>query len=242
MDSIVNITIWLAFGAGIISFISPCTLPLYPAYLSYITGVSVHDMQNKPTNEIRIKVILHTLFFLLGISVIYLALGFGASFIGQFFIEYRKLIQQISGILIAVMGLFLLGFFKFDWLMQEKRFQFGKKPVGYAGSVFIGMGFAAGWTPCIGPILSVILALAATHPGEGMKLMVAYIIGFSVPFFILSFFISSTKWILKYTSTIMKVGGVLMIIMGILLYTDLLSKYSIYIIRLIDGTWLNRLG
>ena len=242
LSSVADVTLWIAFGAGVLSFISPCTLPLYPAFLSYITGVSVKDMQTVNNRKIRIKVMLHTLFFLLGISMIYLALGYGASFVGQFFIEYKKLIQQISGILIIVMGLFLVGLFKLEWLMQEKRWQFANKPVGYVGSIFIGMGFAAGWTPCIGPILSTILLLSATNPSQGMTYMVAYILGFSLPFFILSFFIGTARWITRYSSLIMKLGGVLLILMGILLYTDQITKLSIYLFQLFEGTWLEKLG
>lgn len=242
MENAMDINIWLAFWAGVLSFISPCTLPLYPAYLSYITGVSVSDLQQKQTNKVRLRVILHTIFFLLGISTIYITLGVSASFIGQFFLNYKQLVQQISGVLIIVMGLFLVGFFKLEWFMQEKRFQFSKKPVGYLGSTLIGMGFAAGWTPCIGPILTMIIAMAAMNPSEGMTYMTSYILGFSVPFLALSFFISSTRWILKYSSIIMKIGGGVMIVMGILLYTDQIDKISIYLLRLVEGTWLSRLG
>jgi cytochrome c-type biogenesis protein len=242
LDYGVDLTIWLAFGAGVLSFISPCTLPLYPAYLSYISGVSVHDLKNNQDVKLRAKVMLHTLFFLLGISTIFLALGLSASFMGQFFIQYKDLIRQISGILILVMGLFLLGFFKMDWLMRERRYQFSKKPAGYLGSTLIGMGFAAGWTPCIGPILTVIIALAANNPSQGMTYMVSYVLGFSLPFLLLSFFIGSTRWIIKYSSIIMKIGGVLMIIMGILLYTNQLLQISSYLLQLFEGTWLYNLG
>lgn len=242
MQSAMDISIWLAFSAGILSFISPCTLPLYPAYLSYITGISVADLQQRQSSKIRFKVVLHTIFFLLGISTIYITLGVSASFIGEFFLQYRKLIQQISGVLVLVMGLFLIGFFKIEWLMQEKRFQFSQKPVGYLGSALVGMGFAAGWTPCIGPILTVIIALAASNPSNGMTYMTAYILGFSVPFIVLSFFLSTTRWLSRYSSSIMKIGGFVMIVMGVLLYTDQIDKISIYLLRLFEGTWLSRLG
>ena len=237
-----DINLWLAFSAGLLSFISPCTLPLYPAYLSYITGISVSDLQAGQGSKLRLRVILHTLFFLLGISTIYFALGLSASFVGQLFISYNRLIQQISGILIVVMGLFLVGFFKLEWFMREKRFQFSKKPVGYLGSTLIGMGFAAGWTPCIGPILTMILSLIAINPSHGMTYMTTYILGFSVPFFLLSFFIGSTRWIVGYSSFLMKIGGLVMVIMGVLLYTDQIDKIAIYLLRLFEGTWLSRLG
>lgn len=240
-----DITLWIAFSAGILSFISPCTLPLYPAFLSYITGVSVQDLERQDghsNKQVRRKVVVHSVFFLIGISTIYIALGISASFIGQFFIENRILIRQVSGVLIVVMGLFLIGLFNPAWLMKERRLQFSKKPVGYVGSIFIGMGFAAGWTPCLGPILTVILALSASEPSYGMTYMILYIIGFALPFIILSFFIGSTRWVVKYSSIIMKIGGALMIIMGVLLYTGKLFIISSYLFQLFDGTWLTRIG
>lgn len=246
MPSPADLTIWLALWAGVLSFVSPCTLPLYPAYLSYITGISVPELQsNQKRNEIRFKLVSHTLFFIIGISSIYMALAYGASFFGQFFSQNQLLIQRISGILIVVMGLFLLGLFNTNWLMKERKltwFDVSKKPAGYAGSTFIGMGFAAGWMPCIGPILTVILAFAAANPSQGMAYMSAYIVGFALPFIGLSFFIGSTRWIMKYSNIIMKVGAVIMILMGILLYTDLFTLINLYIYQWIQGTWFARLG
>lgn len=243
METFADLTIWIALGAGIVSFISPCTLPLYPAYLSYITGVSVQNIkENDQHREVRWKLVTHTIFFLIGISVIYFTLAYSASYVGQFFLEYRLLIQRISGILIVILGLFLLGLFKSNWLMKERRFQFAKKPAGYAGSTFIGMGFAAGWTPCLGPILGVILAFAAANPSQGMTYMGAYVLGFALPFLGLSLFIGSTRWVLKYSNTIMRIGAVVMIIMGIFLFTDILAVLNSYILQWIQGTWFSRLG
>ncbi|WP_202076664.1 cytochrome c biogenesis CcdA family protein [Caldalkalibacillus salinus] len=237
-----DITIWIAFAAGVLSFISPCTLPLYPAYLSYITGVSVTDIKINHTGKIRLQMMVHSILFLLGVSTIYMTLAWSASFIGVYFQTYQTLIQQISGVLIFIMGLFLLGVFKVDFLMREHRLQWTKRPVGYIGSIFIGMGFAAGWTPCIGPILTVILSLSLQDPASATNYMIMFILGFALPFFLLSFFISSTKWIIKYSDLIMKIGGGVMIIMGILLYTDRMIDIYIWINRLIEGTWLQRLG
>lgn len=242
MDNVADISIWVALWAGLISFISPCTLPLYPAYLSYITGISVQNIQEGKSHQVRWKLLSHSVFFLLGVSIIYVALGLSASFIGQFFNEHRMLIQQIGGILIVVMGLFLLGVFRMDWLMKERRFQFTTKPAGYVGSTLIGIGFAAGWMPCIGPILTLIITLAAANPSYGMTYMGAYIVGFALPFLGLSFFIGSTRWIMKYSDLIMKIGAVIMIVMGVLLYTDMLFYISAYINQLIEGTWLQRIG
>ncbi|GAA0350811.1 cytochrome c biogenesis CcdA family protein [Bacillus horti] len=242
MESINDLTIWIAFWAGVLSFISPCTLPLYPAYLSYITGISVQDIKDTKSKQVRFKVVTHTVFFLLGVSSVYFAIGLSATLLGNLFIQYRDVVQNVSGVLLIIMGLFLVGILKVDWLMQEKRYQFSKKPVGYFGSLFIGVGFAAGWTPCIGPIMTLIISLSSSNPSLGTWYISMFILGFALPFLLFSFFIGSTKWILKYSNLIMKVGGAMMILMGILLVTDQLFVISSYIQNLIQGTWFDRLG
>ena len=149
-----QLSLILAFGAGLLSFISPCSLPLYPAFLSYVTGVSLNELKEEK-GILNRKALVHTLLFLLGFSAIFMALGFSTSFIGTIFIQYQDLLRQIGAIIIVFFGLVVLGIFKFDFLLSEKRVQFKKRPKGYIGSVLIGMGFAAGWTPCTGPILQV---------------------------------------------------------------------------------------
>ncbi|SDH86358.1 cytochrome c-type biogenesis protein [Alteribacillus persepolensis] len=242
-----DVTIWLAFWAGVISFISPCTLPLFPAYLSYITGIGVKDLQTHQTKEIRFKVLSHSLFFLGGISLVFIGLGLGASYAGQFINDFLRgdsgqLIQRISGVFIVVMGLYIMGWLNIKAFAKEKRFRFAKKPAGYAGTTLVGVGFAAGWTPCIGPIFASILLLAASNPSSGLWYTGFYVIGFSLPFITLGFFAGTTKWILKYSSVMMKVGGGILIIMGILLYTGELTRLSIYLLRLVEGTWFGQLG
>lgn len=227
-------TIWIAFIAGVLSFISPCNLPLYPSYLSYITGVSISELKTSKSAFQR-KTILHTLFFMLGFSIIFIALGLSASFIGQFFVKNQILIRQVGGIIIILMGLFMIGFFKMDWLMRERRYHFTKKPVGYLGSTFIGVSFAAGWTPCIGPILSSVLILSATNPSKGLVMTLAFTLGFAIPFFLMSFFIGKLNFINKYAHKISIVGGVLMILIGILLFTDQMTTITIFLIRLFGG-------
>lgn len=207
-------TIWLAFGAGILSFISPCNLPLYPSYLSYITGLSVSELKDKGLAQK--KSLIHTLFFMLGFSTIFIALGLSASFIGQLFLNNQTLIRQLGGITIVVMGLFMTGVLKFDFLMRNHRFQVSKKPIRYVGSSFLGMGFAAGWTPCIGPILSSVLILSAANPSQGLTLTFSYTLGFAIPFFIMSFFIGKLHFIQKYAHKIAIFGGIIMILIGIL--------------------------
>ncbi|CAN7710561.1 MULTISPECIES: cytochrome c biogenesis CcdA family protein [unclassified Paenibacillus] len=227
MDSV---NLWIALWAGIASFISPCCLPLYPSFLSYITGISVSELKSgRTTVQVRRQTMLHTLSFIVGFSIIFYALGLTAGFVGSFFIDYRDLLRQIAALLIFVMGLFLLGIFQPQWLMKERKLSIKFRPAGYVGSVFVGMGFAAGWSPCVGPILSAILALAATEPGTWFQLTTSYSLGFAIPFFVLSFFIGSTKWILRYSNLLMKIGGGLMIIIAILLYTGKMTQITLWL-------------
>ncbi|WP_251549234.1 cytochrome c biogenesis CcdA family protein [Neobacillus muris] len=218
-----DVNIFLALGAGFLSFISPCCLPLYPAFLSYITGMSVAELKSENALLQR-RSLFHTLFFLLGFSIIFIAMGFATSFVGNFFMEYKDLIRQLGGIFIVLFGLVIVGVFKPDFLMKDRRFEFKNRPSGYFGSVLIGMAFAAGWTPCTGPILTGVIMLAATNPGSAMFYMGAYIIGFAIPFLLLSFFIGRMKWIKKHSSKIMKIGGYIMIVMGIVLFFDWMTK------------------
>ncbi|UQD51823.1 cytochrome c biogenesis protein CcdA [Bacillus methanolicus] len=218
-----DINVFIALGAGFLSFISPCCLPLYPAFLSYITGMSVGEIKTENAMLQR-RSLLHTLFFLLGFSVIFIAIGFTTSFIGQFFAEYKDLIRQIGAIFIVFFGLVIVGILKPEFMMKDRRFEFKNRPSGYIGSAFIGMAFAAGWTPCTGPILMSVFALAASNPGSGLLYMIAYTLGFAIPFFVLSFFIGKLQWIKKHNVTIMKIGGYIMIVMGIILFFNWMTK------------------
>lgn len=231
---LVDINMFLAFGAGFLSFISPCCLPLYPAFLSYITGVSVSDMKAE-NSSLQRKSFLHTLFFLLGFSIIFIAIGFGSSLIGDFFINYQDLIRQLGAILIVAMGFVVIGLLKPEFMMKERRFNLKNRPAGYTGSALIGLAFAAGWTPCTGPILMSVVALAANNPGSAMFYMIAYILGFAIPFFVLSFFVGKLNWIKKYNVAIMKVGGYLMIVMGIFLFFDWMTRITIYFTNMFGG-------
>jgi cytochrome c-type biogenesis protein len=233
-----EVNLWIALWAGIASFISPCCLPLYPSYLSYITGISVNELKSASSSAgVRKQTILHTLCFIIGFSIIFYSLGWSAGLISEVFIDYRELLRQIAALLIFLMGLFLLGIFQPQWLMRERKLQWKLKPAGYLGSVLIGIGFAAGWSPCIGPILSAILALAATNPDSWLPLITAYSLGFAIPFLVLSFFIGTTKWILRYSSLIMKLGGGMMVIMAILLYTGQMTRITIWL-QSITPSWL----
>ncbi|KHF29368.1 thiol:disulfide interchange protein precursor [Paenibacillus sp. P1XP2] len=225
-----NLNIGIAFLAGLASFISPCCLPLYPSYLSYITGMSVQQLKTEQNKrEVRFRTMTHTLAFILGFSVVFYTLGVSAGFLGSFFYNNRDLIRQLSAILIILMGLFLIGIFQPKFLMRDYKMDLKFKPAGYIGSFIFGIGFSAGWSPCVGPILTAIIGLAATQPGSWFSLITAYSLGFAIPFFVLAFFIGSTRWIVKYSGIMMKIGGALMLLMGVLLFTNQMTKITIWL-------------
>lgn len=229
-----DLNIFIALGAGFLSFISPCCLPLYPAFLSYITGMSVGELKSE-NGMLQKRSLLHTTFFLIGFSIIFIAIGFGTSFVGQFFAEYKDLIRQIGAIFIILFGFMIVGLISPEFLMKNRRFEFKNRPSGYIGSIIIGMAFAAGWTPCTGPILMSVILLAGSNPGSGMLYMIAYTLGFAIPFFVLSFFIGKMGWIRKNNVKIMKIGGYLMIIMGIFLFFDWMTTIISLITALFGG-------
>jgi cytochrome c-type biogenesis protein len=229
-----DVNVFLAFGAGFLSFISPCCLPLYPAFLSYITGVSVSELKTEKAMMQR-RSLLHTLFFLLGFSLIFISIGFGTSLVGRWFSEYQDFIRQFGAILIVIFGLVIVGIWQPSFLMKERRISFQERPSGFIGSFIIGMAFAAGWMPCTGPILVSVIALAATNPGSGMLYMLAYSLGFAVPFFILSFFIGRMQWIRNHSEKLVKVGGYVMIAMGVILFFDWMTKIITYTTNIFGG-------
>ncbi|WP_164219038.1 cytochrome c biogenesis protein CcdA [Virgibacillus sp. YIM 98842] len=246
-ETMLLVGMFLAVGAGALSFLSPCVLPIFPAYMSYITGISVKELQGDQDRKIRRQLLSHSFFFLLGVSLVFVSLGASASFLGQWaqnllIGDTGLLIQRIAGIFIIFMGLFVAGWISIPALMKERRLHYSKKPAGFLGTFFVGLGFAAGWTPCIGPIFGSILLLAATNPGQGVFYTIFYVIGFALPFIILTFFLGSTKWIVRHSGVIMKVGGVLMVVMGLVLFFGLMPRISAFLLDLVQDTWMSRLG
>lgn len=224
-------SLWIAFVAGLLSFFSPCALPLYPSYISYISGVSFVGEPGSKTRSARSRAMTHTIFFVLGFSIIFVMLGYGASLIGQVLLQYRDAIRIVGGILVMLMGLYMVGLLKFGFLSREQRVRVPAKRASYLGAVLVGISFAAGWTPCIGPILASVLVLAATHPGLGSTLMVAYSLGFAAPFLVLAATLGSVRWFMKYSERVSAVGGAIMILMGFLLVTDYISAVSDFLVR-----------
>jgi len=226
-----NISLITAFGAGVLSFISPCVLPIVPGYLSFISGVTLEELKEKRSRTIN-RAFVNSVFFVLGFSAVFISLGASATVISNFLVNYMHIIGKIAGALIIILGLHFIGLFKIKWFNYEKRFQVGKKQLGVVGSFFIGLAFAFGWTPCIGPILAGILALAAAEEtvGRGILLLAFYSAGLAIPFLItaLAFnaFISVSNRIKKHFRTVETVGGVMLIGIGLLIFTDSLGYLS----------------
>ncbi|MFB1050173.1 cytochrome c biogenesis CcdA family protein [Paraliobacillus sp. JSM ZJ581] len=247
MEPITDITIWLALFAGVLSFLSPCTLPIFPVYLSYITGISVKEIQEERQRKVQLRLLIHSVFFLLGVSLVFLGLGIGVSLLGQWIQgllsgESGLFIQRIAGIFVLFMGLVIGGWITVPALMKEKRLRTKRKPMGLLGTFFVGIGFAAGWTPCIGPIFASILVIAGTNPSEGAVYTIFYIIGFALPFLILTFFLGYAKWLVRYSNQITKIGGAIMIVFGVLLFTGQIARISNFLLRAVQGTWFSNLG
>lgn len=229
-----ELSLWLAFGAGLLSFVSPCTLPLYPVFLSYITGVSVTDLKERGVREKRS--LFHTLAFLVGFAMVFVVLGLSTSLFADVFITYRDTLRMVGALVIFVFGIVLVGLWQPTFLMREKKLNLGERKGGYVGTVLVGIGFAAGWTPCTGPILAGVIGLAATNPSQGMFYMLAYVLGFSIPFLLMAFFVGRSRLFVQYSLKLTKFGGALMMVFGIMLYFDGLSKFAAWMSDIVGFT------
>jgi cytochrome c-type biogenesis protein len=223
---------WLAaFAAGFISFISPCVLPIVPGYLSFISGVSIDQMKEKKSASVR-KVFISSLFFVMGFSIVFITLGASATAVSAFLKDYLGIITKIAGVLIIILGIHYIGIYKIKWLNYEKRFQVRSQKLSLLSAFAMGFAFAFGWTPCIGPILAGILAIAATQETvwRGIILLAFYSAGLALPFLIASLlfnlFVSFSSVIKKYFRVVEIVGGVLLLVVGILIFTNSLGYLS----------------
>jgi cytochrome c-type biogenesis protein len=223
----------LAFLAGVLSFLSPCVLPLLPSYVSFITGVSFEDLkEGADKKKIRFLTITNSLAFIFGFSSVFIALGASSSAIGRFLFDYQEWIRIIGGILVIFFGFFVSGIIRLDFLTRERKFHMSGKPAGYIGSFFVGMTFGAAWTPCIGPILGTILLYASSQGSAvyGLKLLSVYSLGLALPFFASSLafnsFLSYSARIRRYMRWIMLASGLLLIVFGILLLTNNIQQLT----------------
>lgn len=240
----VEVGIAIAFTAGLLSFLSPCVLPLVPSYLAFVTGMSLEDLQ---AGVNRKATFVHSLLFVLGFSLIFVLLGASASFLGQFFRQYELWIARIGGIIIIVLGLHMSGVLRITPLMREKRMHLNDKPVGYLGTLGVGMAFGAGWTPCIGPILGAILTYGFTQDTmwAGVGLLSVYSAGLAVPFLVTSLaldgFLQAFKRFRRWIPVVEKASGVLLIVLGLLLLTGQFTVLSAYLTRFTPSFILERI-
>jgi cytochrome c-type biogenesis protein len=211
----------LAFLAGLLSFLSPCVLPLVPSYVGFLTGLTLEELEIR-----RGTALVHALWFVAGFSLVFVALGATASALGVWLVQSQVWIGRIGGVLVIVFGLYLLGLLRPAFLMRERRVQLARKPVGYVGSAVVGVTFGAAWTPCIGPILGAILTLAAAQAsvGHGAALLTAYSLGLAVPFLLtalaLDRFLVWFQRFRPYLVWVERLAGILLILLGLLLVTD----------------------
>jgi cytochrome c-type biogenesis protein len=236
-----NVSLFAAFIAGLLSFISPCVLPLIPGYLSFISGVSLDEMRGGAAAvttgggtvaavavapAVQRRVIVTSLAFILGFSLVFVALGASATYLGSFLMERLTLLGKIAGVVIIIFGLHTMGVLRIGWLYKEKRFNSSARPTTIFGAMLVGIAFAFGWTPCIGPILAAILTVAAGEEtvGEGIRLLAVYSAGLAIPFLmtamaINSFFTAFAK-IRRHYHAIEIASGLLMVAIGILIFTN----------------------
>jgi cytochrome c-type biogenesis protein len=221
-----------AFVAGLLSFFSPCVLPLIPAYFTFITGFSIEELTEEYNSEIRKKVFLSTFLFVLGFSLVFILMGASASYLGGLMYTYKKLIRVIGGILIIILGIHLTGLIRIPGLDFEKRVTLEKKPLHFLGTLIIGMAFGAGWSPCIGPLLGSILIIAGSQETvwQGVILLGIYSAGLAIPFIIMSIFINFLLIFIKKASKVLKyvnvVAGVVLIVVGLILVSNKLYVFS----------------
>ena len=246
-QSIPQISLIAAFSAGLLSFVSPCVLPLVPSYISYITGLSVEQLTDA-SERVKFKkaIVLNSLLFIAGFSSVFIAFGASASLLGQVLITYQDHIRRFGGALIVVFGLYLLGLLNLNFLKMEHRFQFRSRPAGYLGSFLIGVAFAAGWTPCVGPVLGSILLYASTTDSlvSGVVLLTSYSLGLGLPLFLTALgvdrFLAYFKQARAYLWGVSTVSGVLLVIVGVMIYANSLTMVTSFLERYGIGWYLGQ--
>lgn len=228
----VSLSAGMAFVAGLVSFLSPCVLPLVPSYITFVTGMTLNELTEAGEAPVRRRAATHAALFIVGFGLVFVALGATATLLGETLRRSLPLLQQIGGVVIAVFGLYLLGVLRLSALMRERRVHLAAKPAGFVGSVVAGAAFGAGWTPCVGPVLASILLYAGMRAtmGQGILLLSAYTLGLGVPFFIaavgLNWFLSRTTALRRWLVPLERVAGALLVIVGVLLFTGRFTVMS----------------
>ncbi|WP_447601229.1 cytochrome c biogenesis CcdA family protein [Nitrospira sp. Nam80] len=245
LDSLPQTSLMAAFLAGLLSFTSPCVLPLVPSYLMYITGLSFDQLSDSAERpRLRNTIMANALLFIAGFSLVFIAFGASASLIGQLLADYQHLIRKVGGILIALFGLYLMGMLNLRFLMIEKRIHLHHRPAGYASSALIGATFAAGWTPCVGPVLGTMLMYASTTDTltDGVTLLAFYSLGLGLPLFAAAMgmdrFLSTFKRARRYQKAVSAASGLFLIVFGVVIYSDSLTLLTSFFERYGIGSYL----
>ncbi|MEM1503614.1 cytochrome c biogenesis CcdA family protein [Domibacillus sp. 8LH] len=227
-----QVTLWIALVGGLLSFFSPCVVPILPAYVSHLTGGNIQEQKLRVDAS---HLVQRSLAFVFGFSMVFILMGASATFIGQLFTANRPFIEQLSGILIIIFGLQMLGIFQFSFLMKDKKWDHQlKQPTSWLSSILLGMAFGFGWTPCVGLTLSSILLLASSSNtlGHGMVMLTFYSLGMALPFLLLSFMmtrsVSIIRTINRYLGRLSVINGSIMILLGLLVFTGQMTKISAY--------------
>ncbi|MFZ1813536.1 MAG: cytochrome c biogenesis protein CcdA [Rhizobiaceae bacterium] len=228
-----DVTLWGAFLAGLVSFISPCVLPIVPPYLCFLAGMSMEELSDSQSSgRSGVRIVGSAVAFVLGFATVFVALGASASFIGQFVTRYLDTLSIIAGIVIIILGLHFLGVFKIGLLYREARVQVERKPAGLLGAYIVGLAFAFGWTPCVGPVLAAVLFVAGGEDTawQGAGLLLTYALGIGIPFILAAvFFVPFMGFLRRFArhlSRVEKVMGVLLILTGILFVTGQMQTMS----------------
>ena len=231
----VSVSLGVAFLAGLVSFLSPCVLPLVPSYITFITGMTLDELTVNGTASARRRAAWHALLFVIGFSLVFVTLGATATAFGVALLHVLPRLQQAGGILIALFGFYLLGLLKVPALMREKRVHLAARPAGLGGSLLVGVAFGAGWTPCVGPVLASILLYASTTATmvNGMLLLGAYALGLGIPFFVaavgLNWYLAGARHLARWLRPVEMVSGTLLVVVGVLMFTGRFASLSAYL-------------
>jgi cytochrome c-type biogenesis protein len=245
LDALPHTSLVAAFFAGLLSFVSPCVLPLVPSYLMYVTGLSLHHLVDFDERErMRKTIVVNALLFIAGFSLVFTGFGASASLIGRMLTDYQDFIRKVGGAFIVLFGLYLMGLLKLRLLMTEKRIQLRTRPAGYAGSLIVGAAFAAGWTPCVGPILGTMLLYASTSDtlADGVTLLAFYSLGLGIPFFAAAMSVNSFlvqfRQVGAYLGVASIVSGIVLVIFGLVILNDSLVLLTGWFERYGIGSYL----
>lgn len=234
-----DVSLVLAFAAGVLGFLSPCIVPLIPGYVSFVSGISLGELDVAARRRHLAQVVGATALFVLGFSVIFTGLGASASALGGFIVDNRLWLSRVGGIVVVLLGLTVLGVVKVPGLYRERAFHVARRPGGLLGAVPVGMAFGFAWTPCVGPVLAAILTLAATRQGaaDGALLLFAYSLGLGVPFLLAAALMTTAvdvmSWIRRHGRAIEVASGAFLVVMGTAMIFDLVFRLNTWILRLV---------